>query len=78
MFKSGGVDPKALLKLLFEWEEVDKDTAQKIFTAHKKGGQDIVTACIEGGVRSDAVLGAIARLLGMERSSSAAWCCPRR
>ncbi len=66
MFKSGGVDPKALLKLLYEWEEVDQPTAQKIFSAHKKGGQDIVAACLEGGIRNDAVLGAIARLLGME------------
>jgi type IV pilus assembly protein PilB len=66
MFKSGGVEPKALLKLLYEWEEVDNPTAQKIYQAHKKGGQDIVAACIEGGVRGDAVLGAVARLLGME------------
>jgi type IV pilus assembly protein PilB len=66
MFKSGGVDPKALLKLLYEWEEADKETAQKIFSAFRKSGQDIVQACIEGGVRPDAVLGAVARLLGME------------
>ncbi len=66
MIKSGGVDPKALLKLLYEWEEVDQAAAQKIFTANKKQGVDIVTACIDGGIRSDAVLGAIARLKGME------------
>ncbi len=65
-FKSGGVDPKALLKLLYEWEEVDKDAAQKIWVAAKKEGKDIVAACIDGGVRSDAVLGAVAKLLGME------------
>ena len=66
MFKSGGVDPKALLKLLYEWEEVDKETAQKIFSLFRKGGLDIVAACIENGVRGDAVMGAVARLLGME------------
>jgi len=66
MFKSGGVDPKALLKLLYEWEEVDKENAQKIFSAFRKGGADIVAACIENGVRGDAVMGAVARLLGME------------
>ncbi len=66
MFKSGGVEPKALLKLLFEWEEVDKDTAQKIFSVHRKQGVDIVQACIDGSVREQAVLGAVGRLLGMD------------
>ncbi len=66
IIKSGGVDPKALLKLHFEWEEVDKVTAQAIFTNHRKNGVDIVVACSEGGVRDDAILGAVAKLLGME------------
>ena len=66
MIKSGGVDPKALLKLLYEWEEVDKDNAQKIFGVHRSQKIDIVQACIDGGIRQDAVLGALARLLGME------------
>ena len=66
MIKSGGVDPKALLKLLYEWEEVDRDTAQKIFSAHRSQKLDIVQACLDGGIRLDAVLGALARLLGME------------
>ncbi len=64
--KSGGVDPKALVKLLYEWEEVDKDTAQKIFAIHRKEQKDIVAACLEGGIRQDAVLAALAKLLGME------------
>ncbi len=66
MIKSGGVDPKALMKLLYEWEEVDKETAQKIFNVHRTQKLDIVQACIDGGIRQDAVLGALARLLGME------------
>ena len=66
MIKSGGVDPKALLKLLYEWEEVDKDSAQKIFGVHRTQKLDIVQACLDGGIRQDAVLGALARLLGME------------
>ena len=64
--KSGGVDPKALLKLLYEWEEVDKETAQKIFAVHRKEQKDIVQACIEGDIRQDAVLAALAKLLGLE------------
>ncbi len=64
--KSGGVDPKALLKLLYEWEEVDKETAQKIFSIHRKEQKDIVEACIAGNIRQDAVLAALAKLLGME------------
>ncbi len=64
--KSGGVDPKALVKLLYEWEEVDKDVAQKIFAIHRKESKDIVAACLEGGIRQDAVLAALAKLLGME------------
>ncbi len=64
--KSGGVDPKALLKLLYEWEEVDKETAQRIFSVHRKEQKDIVEACLAGDIRKQAVLAALAQLLGME------------
>ncbi len=69
--KSGGVDPKALLKLLFEWEETDQATAQKAFKAHRTDGTDIVQAAIDAGIREDAVLAALAKLLGMEMVSLA-------
>ena len=67
--KSGGVDPKALLKLLFEWEETDQATAQKAFKVHRSDGTDIVQAAIDAGIREDAVLAALAKLLGMEMVS---------
>jgi type IV pilus assembly protein PilB len=65
MFKTGSVDAQALLKLLFQWEEVDKPTAQKIYAEHKKGGKDLVTACLANGLPESVVLGAAAQLLGM-------------
>jgi len=65
MFKSGSVDAQALLKLLFQWEEVDKPTAQKIYAEHKKGGKDLVQACLDNGMPETVVLGAAAQLLGM-------------
>ena len=64
--KSGGVDPKALLQLLFTWEETDKATAQNAFNDHRKNGTDIVEAAITAGIREEAVLAALAQLLGME------------
>jgi type IV pilus assembly protein PilB len=64
--KSGGVDPKELLKALYKMEEVDKDAGQTIFNRHRKDNVEIIQACIEGGVREDAVLYAMAKLLGME------------
>ncbi len=67
MFKSGGVDPQNLLRLLYQWEEVEQATAQVIYRAHKKEGKDIVAACIDGGIRASAVLGGVAKLLGMEQ-----------
>jgi type IV pilus assembly protein PilB len=60
------VDAKALLKLLYEWEEVSKDDAQKVWAIHKKQGKDIGEACKEGGIRQEAFLAAVAKLLGME------------
>ncbi|GDY12478.1 type IV fimbrial assembly protein PilB [Planctomycetota bacterium] len=60
------VDPKALLKLLYEWEEVGKDAAQQIWAAHKKQGKDIAEACKAGGIRPEAFLAAVAKLLGLE------------
>ena len=66
MSNSFGIDPKVLLKKLFEMEEVEKAPAQEIYTKHRKQGVDIIQACIEGGVREDAVLYAIAGLLGLE------------
>jgi type IV pilus assembly protein PilB len=65
MFKSGSVDAQALLKLLFQWEEVDKPTAQKVYSEHKKGGKDLVQACLDNGLPETVVLGAAAQLLGM-------------
>ena len=65
MFKSGSVDAQALLKLLFQWEEVDKPTAQKVYSQHKKGGKDLVQACLDNGLPESVVLGAAAQLLGM-------------
>ena len=65
MFKSGSVDAQALLKLLYQWEEVDKATAQKIYGDHKKGGKDLVQACLDNGLPETVVLGAAAQLLGM-------------
>jgi len=64
--KSASIDPKTLLKKLFEMEEVDKDVAQGIYAKHRKQGVEIVQACIDGGVREDAVLYAIATMLGLE------------
>jgi type IV pilus assembly protein PilB len=66
MLKASGIDPKALLKLLYEWEEVDQPTAQKVFSRHRKENIDVIQACLDGGIRGEAVLGAVARLLGME------------
>ena len=71
MLKASGIDPQALLKLLYEWEEVDKPTAQAIYTKHRKQGVDLLQACIEGGIREESVLGAVARQLGMEMVSLA-------
>jgi len=65
MFKSGSVDAQALLKLLFQWEEVNKPTAQKIYSEHKKGGKDLIQACLDNGIPESVVLGAAAQLLGM-------------
>ena len=75
--KSGGVDPKALLKLLFQWEEVDKEAAQKIFATHRKEHLDIVEAAIGGGIRKDAVIAALAQLLGLETRSLSGMVLPK-
>ncbi len=71
------LDPKALLKLLHSWEEVDKETAQRIYSVYKKEGKDIATACKEGGIRDEAFLGAAAKLLGMETCSFRASVIPK-
>jgi type IV pilus assembly protein PilB len=60
------VDAKELLKALHRMEEVERDQAQTIYNVHRKQDVDIVNACIQGGVREDAVLYAAAQLLGME------------
>ena len=60
------VEAKDLLKSLHKMEEVDQPTAQKIYNEHRKNGVEIVKACIDGGVREDAVLYAVAQLLGLE------------
>ncbi|MCK6489179.1 MAG: Flp pilus assembly complex ATPase component TadA [Planctomycetes bacterium] len=77
MLKASGIDPKALLKLLYEWEEVDQPTAQKIFSRHRKENIDVIQACLDGGIRSEAVLGAVARLLGMEMVALAGMVLPQ-
>jgi type IV pilus assembly protein PilB len=63
---SFGIDPKVLLKKLFEMEEVEKAAAQEIYAKHRKQGVDIIQACVEGGIREDAVLYAVGALLGLE------------
>ena len=66
MMKSAGIEPKVLLKKLYEMEEVDQPTAQGIYAKYRKQGVDILQACVEGGIREDAVLYAVASLLGLE------------
>jgi type IV pilus assembly protein PilB len=60
------VDAKDLLKALHKMEEVDQPLAQKIYSDHKKNGVDIIKACVNGGIREDAVLYAVAQLHGLE------------
>ena len=60
------VDPKQLLKTLYRMEEVDQAAGQAIFNDHRKNGTDIYQACLDGGVREDAVVYAIAQLKGVE------------
>ncbi|HYE05485.1 MAG TPA: GspE/PulE family protein [Planctomycetota bacterium] len=66
VIRSGGVDPQKLIKLLYKEEEVDEPGAQAIFKRHRKEGIDVTQACLEAGVREDAVLYAVAKLLGLE------------
>ncbi|TVR43845.1 MAG: pilus assembly protein PilB [Planctomycetota bacterium] len=47
-------------------EEVDKDQAQTIYRAHRKEGKDLYTACLDGGVREEALIYCIAASRGME------------
>ncbi|MDW8373248.1 MAG: ATPase, T2SS/T4P/T4SS family [Planctomycetota bacterium] len=68
MFKTGNIDAQALLRLLYQWEEVDKATAQKIYADHKKGGKNLVQACLDHGIPESVVLGAAAQLLGMGKA----------
>ncbi|MBA3936508.1 MAG: Flp pilus assembly complex ATPase component TadA [Planctomycetes bacterium] len=60
------VEAKELLKALHKMEEVDQATAQKIYNNHRKNNVDIIEACKAGGIREDAVLYAVAQLLGMD------------
>jgi type IV pilus assembly protein PilB len=60
------VDAKALLKLLHKMEEVDQPTAQNIYNDHRKGGKDIVQACIDGGIPESVVMYACGQMLGLE------------
>lgn len=60
------VDAKALLKLLHKMEEVDQATAQNIYNDHKKGGLDIVAACLKHGIPESVVMYACAQMLGLE------------
>jgi type IV pilus assembly protein PilB len=71
MFKAGNLDAQALVKLLYKWEEFEGDKAaaqakaQSVYNDHRKGGKDIIRACLDGGVREEAVLAAAGELLGM-------------
>ncbi len=60
------VDAKALLKLLHKMEEVDQATAQNIYNDHKKGGLDIVAACLKNGIPESVAMYACAQMLGLE------------
>ena len=64
-FKAGGIDPKALLKLLFKWKEIDQNQGNAIYAAHRKEGKDIVAACIANGIDEPTTMAACAELLGM-------------
>ena len=60
------VDAKALLKLLHKMEEVEQATAQNIYNDHKKGGMDIIDACLKHGIPESVVMYACGQLLGLE------------
>ena len=66
MINASGIDAQVLLKKLYEMEEVDEPTAKAIYRKHRKEGAEIIPACVEGGVREEAVLYALAQMLGME------------
>ena len=61
-----GLDPQKFLRQLYEMEEVDKDQAQAIYRAHRKEGVELYQACLDGGVREDAIIYCIAQERGME------------
>jgi type IV pilus assembly protein PilB len=60
------VDPKVVLKALYKMEEVDQPTAQVIYNDHRKNGTEFLKACVDGGIREEAVLYAIAEIKGVE------------
>ncbi len=60
------VDAKGLLKLLHKMEEVEQATAQNIYNDHKKGGMDIIDACLKHGIPESVVMYACAQMLGLE------------
>ncbi|MFW5882510.1 MAG: GspE/PulE family protein [Planctomycetota bacterium] len=60
------VDAKQLLKTLYKMEEVDQPTGQAIYNTHRKQGVDIYQACLDHGIREDAVIYAVAELKGVE------------
>lgn len=60
------IDARSLIKLLYKEEEIDKETAEQVFAEHKKSGINIVDACLEAGVREDAVLYCLSNLFGLE------------
>nr|MDA3962735.1 ATPase, T2SS/T4P/T4SS family [Planctomycetota bacterium] len=63
---SVNVEAKDVLKVLYKMEEVDQPVAQDIYNDHRKNGVEFLQACINGGVREDAVLYAIAQIKGLE------------
>ncbi len=72
-----GIDPKALIKKLYEMEEIEEAVAQATYKRHRKEGVDIVPACIEAGVREEAVFYAVAQMLGIEMAQMAGIELPR-
>jgi len=77
MINPTGIDPKVLLKKLYEMEEIEEAVAQATYKRHRKEAVEIIPACIEAGVREEAVLYAVAQMLGMEMAQLAGIDLPR-
>ncbi len=64
--RSANIDPQEFLKLLYQEEEIEKADAQRVFKQVKKEGADLIEACIEAGVREDALLYVVSKMHGIE------------